>query len=79
MLDFARLPGNVVVTKIVPDDWDQIRATLVEWSDMRRLNLILTTGGTGFSPRDVTPEVDIDVLLVIFFVVLYTRLNKRFE
>nr|XP_022331170.1 gephyrin-like isoform X2 [Crassostrea virginica] len=56
------LPGNVVVTKIVPDDWDQIKATLVEWSDMRRLNLILTTGGTGFSPRDVTPEATKAVL-----------------
>lgn len=40
----------------VPDEADQIRARLIEWSDRSELNLILTTGGTGFSPRDVTPE-----------------------
>lgn len=40
----------------VPDEADQIRARLIEWSDGSELNLILTTGGTGFSPRDVTPE-----------------------
>lgn len=56
-----RLQGNVVVTKIVPDEGDQIKSTLVEWSDQRGLSLILTTGGTGFSPRDVTPEVEQDI------------------
>ncbi|XP_062617951.1 uncharacterized protein LOC134279561 isoform X1 [Saccostrea cucullata] len=56
------VPGRVVVTKIVPDEEEQIRSTLEEWSDKRRLNLILTTGGTGFSPRDVTPEATKSVL-----------------
>lgn len=51
----------MVVTKIVPDEGEQIRSTLVEWSDHRGLCLILTTGGTGFSPRDVTPEVQQDM------------------
>ncbi|XP_061168591.1 uncharacterized protein LOC133177663 isoform X1 [Saccostrea echinata] len=56
------IPGRVMVTKIVPDEEEQIKSTLVEWSDKRRMDLILTTGGTGFSPRDVTPEATKSVL-----------------
>ena len=41
---------------IVPDDAAVIKATLMDWADQARLDLILTTGGTGFAPRDVTPE-----------------------
>jgi molybdenum cofactor synthesis domain-containing protein len=41
---------------IVPDEKDQIAAKLIEWADKENLELILTTGGTGLSPRDVTPE-----------------------
>lgn len=41
---------------IVPDEFDQIKATLSKWSDSNSADLILTTGGTGFSPRDITPE-----------------------
>jgi len=46
------------VTKqaILPDDESAIRATLIEWVDSGEMDVILTTGGTGFSPRDVTPE-----------------------
>ncbi len=40
----------------VPDDRELIRDTLIEWADCGELDLILTTGGTGFAPRDVTPE-----------------------
>jgi molybdopterin adenylyltransferase len=52
-----RLPGAIItVTGIVPDDPATISSTLVEWSDGLRIDLILTTGGTGLAPRDVTPE-----------------------
>jgi molybdopterin adenylyltransferase len=41
---------------VVPDELAAIKATLMNWADVVRLDLILTTGGTGFAPRDVTPE-----------------------
>ncbi len=41
---------------IIPDERERIAAVLREWSDEKQLNLILTTGGTGLAPRDVTPE-----------------------
>jgi len=41
---------------IVPDDFLIIKKTLTEWADSERLDVILTTGGTGFTPRDITPE-----------------------
>jgi molybdopterin adenylyltransferase len=41
---------------VVPDDSPSIQATLRDWVDRAHLDLILTTGGTGFAPRDVTPE-----------------------
>eukprot|EP00644_Phytophthora_capsici_P012202 jgi/Phyca11/550651/estExt2_Genewise1Plus.C_PHYCAscaffold_380107 len=47
---------NAVATKVVPDDVDQIQAVVKEWADSDSVDLILTSGGTGFSPRDVTPE-----------------------
>ena len=46
----------VTHTAIVPDERDQIAATLRAWADDERLDLALTTGGTGLAPRDVTPE-----------------------
>ncbi|CAC5394142.1 GPHN [Mytilus coruscus] len=48
--------GSVAVREIVSDDADKIKNKLMDWSDVKKLNLILTTGGTGFSQRDVTPE-----------------------
>ena len=47
---------------IVPDERAIIRDTLIEWADTRQLDLVLTTGGTGFAPRDVTPEATGDVI-----------------
>uniref|UniRef100_A0A4W3I5C6 Gephyrin n=1 Tax=Callorhinchus milii TaxID=7868 RepID=A0A4W3I5C6_CALMI len=56
--DPSLLGGTVSAYKIVPDEVDEIKETLIEWCDDKELNLILTTGGTGFAPRDVTPETD---------------------
>ncbi len=51
-----QLGWQVAEAGIVPDDVEAIRRELVRWADERRLDLIVTTGGTGFAPRDVTPE-----------------------
>jgi molybdopterin adenylyltransferase len=47
---------------IVPDERDVIAATLSTWAGEAGLDLVLTTGGTGFAPRDVTPEATRDVI-----------------
>ena len=47
---------EVTRTDIVPDDIEEIGNLLRTWSDSGEFQVILTTGGTGFSPRDVTPE-----------------------
>jgi len=57
-----RLGAQVAHKEIVPDERDVIAATLRAWADEERLDLVLTTGGTGFAPRDVTPEATRDVL-----------------
>jgi molybdenum cofactor synthesis domain-containing protein len=41
---------------LLPDEEAAIRASLIAWADSGEMDVILTTGGTGFSPRDVTPE-----------------------
>ncbi len=53
---------EVVSTKMVPDEPDAIAAQLIEWADGGQCDLILTTGGTGVSPRDHTPEATRAVL-----------------
>ncbi len=59
----AQLPDAVVSAgAIVLDETDHITTVLREWSDEKRLNLILTTGGTGLAPRDVTPEATLAVI-----------------
>jgi molybdopterin adenylyltransferase len=59
----ARVPGAAVAARaLVPDVRAEIVAQLVQWADEARLDLILTTGGTGFAPRDVTPEATRDVI-----------------
>lgn len=47
---------SVVKQALLPDEESDIRAILTNWTDSGEMDVILTTGGTGFSPRDVTPE-----------------------
>ena len=54
--------GTVERYMVIPDDAETIMATLRGWTDMDHLDLILTTGGTGLSPRDVTPEATLRVI-----------------
>lgn len=57
-----RLRGEVVLVDTIPDEQELIREKLAEWADSGRVNLVLTTGGTGFTPRDVTPEATRQVI-----------------
>jgi len=47
---------------IVPDEKKEIKKAMLEMSDIMKIDLILTSGGTGFSPRDITPEATLDVI-----------------
>src|SRR5258708_31591903 len=59
----TQLPEAVISAgAIIPDERELIEGTLREWSDEKQLNLILTTGGTGLAPRDITPEATRAVL-----------------
>lgn len=48
--------------EIVPDEKGVIKEKLLEYTDTRKLDLIVTTGGTGVSPRDVTPDATLEVI-----------------
>jgi molybdopterin adenylyltransferase len=48
--------------EVVPDEADVIEKKLIEFVDDRRLDLVVTTGGTGVSPRDVTPDATLKVI-----------------
>lgn len=53
---------TVVEKRIIPDDYEQIRQALIDCADQLHVCLVLTTGGTGFSPRDITPEATLSVV-----------------
>ena len=57
-----RLGAQVELEAVVPDERNVIAGTLLVWADEVGLDLVLTTGGTGFAPRDVTPEATRDVI-----------------
>lgn len=62
LVEAPPLGAQISERAIVPDDAEAIQRTLRTWADERRLHLILTTGGTGLSPTDVTPEATRAVL-----------------
>ena len=58
----ALMDGRVVRYDVIPDEIDIIRRRLIEWADAGDVDVILTTGGTGLGPRDVTPEATLPIL-----------------
>lgn len=63
LADFASALGlEVVGREVLPDDRELISARLVHWADEDPCDLVLTTGGTGFSPNDLTPEATRSVI-----------------
>jgi molybdopterin adenylyltransferase len=53
---------ELIRQSVVPDDFNILRELLESWSDRDDVDVILTTGGTGFSPRDGTPEATLAVI-----------------
>ena len=53
---------DVVYTSMIPDEKEMIKAELRKCADELGIALVLTTGGTGFSPRDITPEATMEVV-----------------
>jgi len=60
--NLARLDAQIERYEIVPDEQEVISARLREWADKGGLDIVLTTGGTGLSPRDVTPEATLAIV-----------------
>ena len=59
------LAGAAIVIKqtlVIPDEKDQIQEAIINFADVENLDLILTTGGTGVSPRDLTPDATLEVI-----------------
>ncbi len=53
---------QVVIMEIIPDEKNIIQGKLIQYADNLGLDIVFTTGGTGFSPRDVTPEATLAVI-----------------
>jgi molybdenum cofactor synthesis domain-containing protein len=58
----ATIDASVARSAVVPDEHERIASTLREWADADDIDLIVTTGGTGLGPRDVTPEATAEVI-----------------
>ena len=60
--EVAKIGGEVLEYVVIPDEQELIETQLIEFADIKKLDLVLTTGGTGFSLRDVTPEATLAVV-----------------
>lgn len=58
----AEIPAEVKAYEVIPDEKYLIKDKLVEYADELALDIIITTGGTGVSPRDVTPDATLEVI-----------------
>ena len=58
----SKMDVRIVNYKLVPDEKELIAQKLIKWADEDRVDVIITTGGTGLSPRDVTPEATVSVI-----------------
>ncbi len=56
------IPGDVLVYEIIPDEPEMIKEKLIHYCDTLKVDLVLTTGGTGFTSRDLTPEATKEVI-----------------
>jgi molybdenum cofactor synthesis domain-containing protein len=56
------LPGEVVKYEVIPDELDIIKERLINYCDNLKVDLVLTNGGTGFTPRDFTPEATKEII-----------------
>ena len=57
-----KLPGEVVKYEVIPDEPDMIKERLINYCDELKVDLVLTSGGTGFTARDLTPEATKQVI-----------------
>ncbi len=58
----SSLNAEIIATEIIPDEKEIISEKLIHYADQLCCDLVLTSGGTGFSPRDVTPEATLEVI-----------------
>jgi len=58
----SAMRAEVAIYEIVPDEETEIRERLVRWADDLKVDVVLTTGGTGLAPRDVTPTATLAVI-----------------
>ena len=69
--------SRTVHAQVIADDFDEIVQVLTDWANRDIAELILTTGGTGVSPRDVTPEATMQVCERLIPCLLYTSPSPR--